>query len=580
VVLEVSDSARAGSGTVQADVRSSSDTNGFRITLAETPLRGLFRSRIVLVTNVTAPARLNLQAVNRDQISASYADATNRVVIATATVDTDPPVVSGVAADPAYNEATITWSTDKPADALVRFGEKPGGDSFFNRSAYSAESATEHAVVLKGLLPDRDYYLEVISRDQAGNSVKDSNGGKMYTFHTLVPIPAPWSTDLENGSQGWVTFNDTGSGSVEGDPGDEGGGDFSNVSAWEYGTPANDYSVTAHSGTNCWATNLKGLPVDTAISDLISPAIDLTHGNRAALHFWQWYDFTSRSELLDIEAGQVLISVDDGANWSDLYATQFETSDDWEEIEVDISKYTGNVIRIRWNYQMLSFDTVNRPGWFIDDVSIDLTNRVPSNFIITNNLAQASFTVTGPANFGTVTGGGLSFNVTNAVAGAYIISWNPVPYYDSPSTVTNELGTNGLKVSGVYTFVDTNHNGAADPWEVHYFGNLAGTDLSQRDTDGDGASDLQEFFAGTDPTDPTSSLKLGIPAVQPSGLVKFTWPTVNGHLYTLQTSGDLHTWQAASATLRGTGTDLTVTLPPLGLAQSTAVYFFRVAVQP
>ena len=38
-----------------------------------------------------------------------------------AVVDTVPPGISEVDTDPAYNEATITWSTDKPADALIRF---------------------------------------------------------------------------------------------------------------------------------------------------------------------------------------------------------------------------------------------------------------------------------------------------------------------------------------------------------------------------------------------------------------------------------------------------------------------------
>ena len=573
VVIEVSDPTLAGVGSTHATIQSSSDTNGFQITLPETPLRGLFRTRFVLAATPSDVSRTTLHATNLDSVVATYVDSTNRILTAIAVVDTTPPHVSAVTSDPAYNESVIYWNTDKPSDALVRFGETPGGDAFFNRSAYSGESSIEHTVLLSGLLPDKDYYFEVISRDSAGNTVKDTNGGRYYQFRTLKPVPAPWSTDLESGSDGWAVFNDP-SQSISGS------GDGSTTSSWAYGTPTNTYGVQAHSGTNCWATNLKGENVDNGISDLISPAIDLTRGNRAMLHFWQWYDFTSRSELLDVEAGQVLISVDDGANWSAIYSPQFETSDDWEEIDTDISQFTGNVVRIRWNYQMLSFETVPRPGWFIDDVSIDLTNRAPSNFSITNNLAESTFTITGPTNFSGISGSGLTFNVTNAVPGDYIVSWGPVPFYDAPATQTNRLGTNGLVVAGIYTFVDSNHNGVADSWEIQYFGALVTGDISQRDSDGDGASDLQEFLAGTDPTNPNSSLRVATPSVQPSGLVKFTWPTVAGRLYQLQSATDLINWMPASSVVKGTGGTVTVTLPPLGIGRATVAYFFRVAVQP
>jgi hypothetical protein len=58
--------------------------------------------------------------------------------------------------------------------------------------------------------------------------------------------------------------------------------------------------------------------VDTAIADLISPAVDLRGGNQATLRFRTWYDTTERSDLLDIEVCQVAISTDNGAVWSDL----------------------------------------------------------------------------------------------------------------------------------------------------------------------------------------------------------------------------------------------------------------------
>jgi hypothetical protein len=47
--------------------------------------------------------------------------------------------------------------------------------------------------------------------------------------------------------------------------------------------------------------------------------------------------------------------------------------------------------------------------------------------------------------------------------------------------------------------LDTNHNQMDDRWEMHFLGNL--NQAANADFDGDGISNLQEYFHGTDPTD-------------------------------------------------------------------------------
>lgn len=67
--------------------------------------------------------------------------------------------------------------------------------------------------------------------------------------------------------------------------------------------------------------------------------------------------------------------------------------------------------------------------------------------------------------------------------------------------------------------VDSDGNGLPDWWEIMYFG-ATGVDPNA-DPDGDGASNLQEFLAGTDPTTPSnsgSSLRLTL-LPSPSGTV-------------------------------------------------------------
>lgn len=571
VVVEVNDAGRTGRTNLSVHVSSTSQTAGVDVPLVESPLRGVFRGRLTLVANATNGPVLQLGARNGDTLTARYPGAPGDAATAEAGVDTVRPVIASLEWDPAYNEAVLTWETDKPTDALVRFGEGGRDPSFLSRSAYSAEFSTSHEVQIDGLQPDRDYYFLVSSRDEAGNVAVSDNAGRLFVLRTLRPVQAPWSDDLESGRTGWATFDD--------DAFDDETGENLLNTTWAYGTPVNRHGVAAHSGTRCWGTNLGGEGVDTAIADLISPAVDLRGGNQATLRFRTWYDTTERSDLLDIEVCQVAISTDNGAVWSDLAGFGYgDVSDGWEEVRVDISRFTGHVVRLRFNYQLLSFETTDRPGWFIDDVSISITNRSASDLVISNNLAQAEFIVRGPAEFGTVSGEGRSFNVPNAVAGTYVVQWLPVPDWNTPATVTNTLGTNRLVVRGEYTVPDTNANGLSDLWEVRHFGSLNNPDGGpDADPDGDGYPNRSEFVAGTSPVGFKSFLAVHLPSGGGNGPVSVAWTTRPGREYLLEISTDLETWTPSGAPIIGTGSTTTATVPALlGRGQ----YFFRVRVSP
>jgi hypothetical protein len=55
--------------------------------------------------------------------------------------------------------------------------------------------------ILSGLEPDRDYEVEVVCRDPAGNTRTDDNAGKRYRFRTLKPIQPPFLDGGENGAR-------------------------------------------------------------------------------------------------------------------------------------------------------------------------------------------------------------------------------------------------------------------------------------------------------------------------------------------------------------------------------------------
>jgi len=344
---------------------------------------------------------------------------------------------------------------------------------------------------------------------------------------------------------------------------------------WRYGTPANPNSPAAHSGVKAYGTNLRGDYVDVGISDLISPAIDLTGASGATLRFWHFYDFTERSEFLDIEIGQVAVSTNNGAVWTVLHAIGGDAIGGWEEVELDLSRFAGHVVRIDWNYQMFSFDSFVRPGWLVDDVAVTLEASFTSDLSVTNNLAQAAFALTGPI---THTASGTSWSLRNAPPGTYVVNWSPVPFYQTPPSRTNVLATNDtLRFLGEYTFIDVNANNISDAWEQSTLGSVEPVHPPETDTDLDGASDIQEFLAGTDPASADSRLEVSEPIVQFNDTVRFEWESAPGREYQLEVSTDFDAWQPLSNLLRGTGGTLGVTLPPL---DPRVNYFFRLRVLP
>ena len=133
-------------------------------------------------------------------------------------------------------------------------------------------------------------------------------------------------------------------------------------SQWSFGVPNNGRETNSHTGTNAWGNNLNSLAIDTASTDLVSPAIGLYGGNAATLRFWHSYDFTEASPTLDLVAAAVMISTNNGDSWAVLQ--QYTDSNaGWEEEELDLTPYVGRVIRVAWHYELFSTDAAPRPGW-------------------------------------------------------------------------------------------------------------------------------------------------------------------------------------------------------------------------
>ena len=229
VIVEVGDSDLAGAGQAQVVFGASSRTNRTTITVYETTHPGLFEGFVTLVNGVAGTNQLRVQ--NGDTLTAAYSDASaGSNVTAAATIDTVPPGITNVAATTDFYNARVTWATSKPADSAVQYGSL---DQPPVNSVYNGTLVTSHSVTVSGLLADRVYHYQVVSRDQAGNTTVDDNNGKYYTFTTLKAPAPPWFTDLEQGANGWTVIPDPTIGS--------------DVN-WTLHTPTGG----AHSGTNAW----------------------------------------------------------------------------------------------------------------------------------------------------------------------------------------------------------------------------------------------------------------------------------------------------------------------------------------
>lgn len=555
VTIEVGDSDLAGQASATVQIHSTSFTNRIAVTLLPTVKAGLFRGFVTVVSGTNAAAPGRLRANEGDSLVVEYFDASGQVTIqSTAVIDAVAPIISEVEVAAEYQDAVITWETSEPTDSLVQYGES----AFLGKTAYLSDLEFSHSVQLIGLTPDRVYFYKVVSRDGAGNFVEDPNNGQLRTFQTRRPLIPPFVDTMQDGGTNWSVFN----------------GEDTQFQ-WTVGSPQNGLVANTPSGdAMAWASNMQGDFADYIDTLLISPAIDLTGGNVARLYFNHAYDFTEKTSF-DLEAGELLI-VTNSISAPVTLATYIDMNGGWEGEEIDLTPYLGSVVFLIWHHQLLSFESANRPGWAVDDVSVVVTNVPTGTVSLSNNLAQARVALTGPV---TRSMQGFSTNLVGLPPGQYVATWGAVQHYQSPPAQTNTLESDAvLKISGAYTFPDVNQNGMSDTWEQQFFGAVSPTRTCLTDTDGDGFPDCAEFAAGTSPVASNSFLKLNTPMLQATlNKLRFQWASSPGRQYQVQGSIDGMNWVPVSLWVQATGgtTSMMIAVP-----DPSEPFIFRLQVRP
>jgi hypothetical protein len=184
-------------------------------------------------------------------------------------------------------------------------------------------------------------------------------------FFVVESFPAPpetiFSDDFDSGLNAWT---------IGGDPGRPATDDPATPlnTNWEFGAPSNVGPLAAHSGTNCWGTNLASRYAWECDVFLLSPVIDLTTAGAATLNYQRYVDIEAT-----FDRGRVRVL--DAADNSDLGYIE----DNIEGFELDWALSSkaipaaalGKMIKLEFRFEADDFDLVpGQAGFYIDDVSV------------------------------------------------------------------------------------------------------------------------------------------------------------------------------------------------------------------
>ena len=115
-------------------------------------------------------------AYNASGEESIYSNEITTVVASTG--ETSPPIITDVLTVGIGSvAATVTWTTDEPADSQVQYGLT---GAYGSTSALNVTLLTAHSQVLTGLNPGTTYHFRVKSRDASGNLTNSAD----FTFTT------------------------------------------------------------------------------------------------------------------------------------------------------------------------------------------------------------------------------------------------------------------------------------------------------------------------------------------------------------------------------------------------------------
>ncbi len=186
---------------------------------------------------------------------------------------------------------------------------------------------------------------------------------------------------------------------------------------WACGAPSSGPGADHSGDGSLWATNLSGNANTCQDAWLQSPAVNLAScSGTVTLHFWHWYDFRECTCFCALAPNESdsggIIEVNSGNGWMAItpqggyesggHKVNCASANDcngqscaadgktaaftdagvekvWHETKVDITAHATTSFQVRFRYgSHAGFGCFpNRPGWYIDDVSVVAPNGCP-----------------------------------------------------------------------------------------------------------------------------------------------------------------------------------------------------------
>ncbi|MDD3642454.1 MAG: immune inhibitor A, partial [Candidatus Krumholzibacteria bacterium] len=303
--------------------------------------------------------------------------------------------------------------------------------------------------------------------------------GDMFSYYITARDIATLPNTAREPAAGYHSFEIVDYYAWDFEPGD--GGFAATGPDWEWGTPTNGPG-SAHSGVNVWGTKIAADYSASSNSKLDLPALTVpTSAPSAVLSWWQWYYCET-----NYDGGNVKISTDGGSTWTILmpdigYTGTARTTNAgipgevcftgylhnaWEQATVNLTPYIGQSVIIRFHFG--SDSSVNRAGWFIDDVRIEGVTDTEGPLFVSTTVPGSTFDTVGPYTvmseivdaLSGVASATLHYSVDNGM------TWNDVAM--SPAGGNDWSGDipgqpSGTRVRFWLDAEDTGGNGSVDP---------------------------------------------------------------------------------------------------------------------
>jgi len=163
-------------------------------------------SHSILLSGLTEGSTYHLQ-INATDAANNTTTSTDISFIAEAP---QPPVISNISVSANDTAATITWTTDKPADSVIDYGL----DTTYGSLAIDANLTSNHSLILSGLTPEVTYHFQISGTDTL--TLTTTSVDQMFTTTATPTVITAQSDTFDTTTLGsnWSVINPQNDGAV------------------------------------------------------------------------------------------------------------------------------------------------------------------------------------------------------------------------------------------------------------------------------------------------------------------------------------------------------------------------------